>query len=948
MLSAAQLPPADGLIVKFRTNTTQSSQLHALSTSGLRTVESFNLVPGLTHVRTVAGETVESTLSAISSNPNVEYAEPNYIVTVFGIPNDPEFPQQYGLYNTGQTGGTVGADIGAVNSWDLQTGNDVVIAVIDTGVDYNHQDISSNIWTNAGEIPANGIDDDGNGFIDDVYGWDFSNNDSDPLDDMGHGTHVAGVIAANTNNGIGISGINWRAKIMSLKFIDAAGIGTTSNAIKAINYAVAMGARISNNSWGGSAFTQGLYDTLVAANQAGHLFVAASGNTGLNTDDPVNSMHYPSSYDLENVISVAATDEFDNLGTFSNYGAVSVDLAAPGRQIFSLWLNNTYLSLDGTSMAAPFVSGAAGLLLSSLPNLTIPQLRSALLDNVDPLPSLNGLMVTGGRLNLHKSLSSITAEIRITPNTSHIATNDSLPFFASGGTLPYTWSVTNPSVAQIDSATGLLQPLQRGVTQVIVQDANGFSGRTGDIVIDQLELSPLTAVLNVGQSVPFIASGGVPPYSWISTNTNALIIESSTGVATGIAAGQGLVLLTDSNGLTLESGLIEVIFVPPLSLSRPFNALNVGDVYKFTAEGGFPPYTYGSLTTNIASIDANNGTMQALTMGDAQIYVEDASGARVTYTDISIVGVQVLANVDLMRINEVQSLNVIGGNPPFEWRVSDSEVASIDNNGNLTALSAGVLRVLIMDSQGNTANTSLITISFSSALNVSASKLIVGKGDNFPVNVMGGTPPYDWSVSNSAVLGFDLASQTATARGIGTAFITIIDSVGESVVTNVIEVRDISIFPQTNHFLVNDNVQFTASGGSEPYSWSVDTSIVADISSAGQFTAKSAGIVRVTVTDADGVKSVSSSITISNGTVLTPLFEITPRTAVLSKRSSNGLTFIATGGLPPYTFSLSNPVGSINATTGEYNPLSDIGGNTTILVTDGAGNVGESGTISVR
>jgi len=945
--AATQDTAADGLIVKFRAETSQSSQLHALSTSGLRNVENFKLVPGLTHVRAVAGETIESTLAAISTNPNVEYAEPNYYVTALGIPNDPEFSKQYGLHNIGQTGGSNGADIDAVNSWDLQTGNNIIIAVIDTGVDYKHQDLSSNIWTNINEIPGNAIDDDNNGFVDDVYGWDFSNNDNDPLDDMGHGTHVAGIIAANTNNGIGMSGINWRAQIMSLKFIDAAGIGTTSNAIKAINYAVSMGARISNNSWGGGAFTQGLYDTLVAANQAGHLFVAASGNNGLNSDDPLNSKHYPSSYELVNVISVAATDELDNIGSFSNYGAVSVDLAAPGKQIFSLWLNNGYISLDGTSMAAPFVAGAAGILLSTLPNLTISELRSALLDNVDPIPGLNGLMVTGGRLNLFNSLNSITASITITPQSKHIAVNDSLSLFASGGTLPYTWSVSNPAVAQIDSASGLLLGLRPGTTQVIVQDSNRFTARTSNISVDQLTLSPLSAVLDIGQSLQFTPGGGVPPYTFISSNTNAIQVDSVSGVVTAMAPGQGLIIVQDSNGLALQSGLVEVIFIPDLALSAPLSPLSVGDVFKFNAEGGIPPYVFGSLDASIATIDTNNGTMKALRSGFAQIYVEDASGTRVTRTDIEIQSIQVFSTADTMRINETQSLNVLGGTPPYEWRVTNSLVASIDINGVLTALSGGSIKVTVMDIEGNLAATDIILISESRALNLLPIESIYATGQQFQLSVQGGTPPYSWTVSNAAVLSINQSTQTATALGEGVSFISVTDAMGETVTSNVIEVRTINIFPETTQYLVNDTVQFSATGGVDPYTWSVDNLTLASINSTGSFRAMVAGLVKVTVQDAEGIKK-TVNITINSGSELLPFFDITPRTAILSKRSSNGLTFSASGGIPPYTYSLSSPIGTINSTSGEYSPLSELGGNTTVIATDSTGNVRESGVISVR
>lgn len=288
------------------------------------------------------------------------------------------------------------------------------VAVIDTGVDYKHPDLAANMWTNPGEIPGNGVDDDGNGFIDDVHGYDFCNFDGDPADDHGHGTHVAGTIAAVGNNDVGVVGVNWNARVMAVKFLCGSGSGTTSGAISAVLYAADMGARVMNNSWGGGGFSQALKDAITTADQAGALFVAAAGNSSVDNDA---TPHYPSSYDVPNVMAVAATDHNDARAGFSNYGAVSVDLGAPGVSILSTVPTSGdpccsdpsgYKFLSGTSMATPHVAGAAALALAQFPGSSNLQIKQRLLGTTVPIPALADRTVTGGRLNAHNALDNDT------------------------------------------------------------------------------------------------------------------------------------------------------------------------------------------------------------------------------------------------------------------------------------------------------------------------------------------------------------------------------------------------------------------------------------------------------------------------------------------------------------------------------------------------------------
>lgn len=352
-------------------------------------------------------EALSRLVTKIDQIAPIEYAEANTIVYANVIPNDEKFSELYGLYNTTNPG----ADINATKAWDITIGSkSVLVAVIDTGIDYNHPDIADNYWYNSGEIgfdangndkKTNGIDDDNNGFVDDYKGWDFANNDNDPFDDYGHGTHCAGTIGAVGNNGIGVVGVNWNVSLVALKFLSANGSGTTADAISSIEYATSIGANLSSNSWGGGGYSPTMYAAISEAMKNNILFIAAAGNDSVNND---SVDHYPSSYNLANVIAVAATDSQDNLAYFSNYGFNSVHLGAPGVQILSTIPGGDYAKYSGTSMATPHVSGAAALILSKYPNLNFIQVKHRLLYGVDKIQALINKTITSGRLNIFNSL----------------------------------------------------------------------------------------------------------------------------------------------------------------------------------------------------------------------------------------------------------------------------------------------------------------------------------------------------------------------------------------------------------------------------------------------------------------------------------------------------------------------------------------------------------------
>jgi|1048.fasta_scaffold18801_2 subtilisin family serine protease len=363
----------------------------------------------------------EAILSARES-ADVVYAEPNYVYytqsaneknipmppskggkagpdysPVPSLPNppvaDPEISKMYGL-----------SKIGVQQAWQTTSGSSkVLVADIDTGIDYNHEDLINNTWRNPNEIAGDGVDNDGNGFVDDIVGWDFRDKDARPFDDNSHGSHTAGTIAATGGNGIGISGVAQQASVMSLRFLGGSeGSGSLEDAIKAIEYATNNGAQIMSNSWGGGGFSQAMFDAISRANDKGILFVAAAGNSGSDND---KKAQYPANYKLPNVLTVAATDSADKLASFSCYGATTVHLAAPGVKILSTTPGNKYASLSGTSMATPHVTGAAVLLKAAYPNMKAKELKAVLLDSVEKLAGLSGKVQTEGRLNISKAFA---------------------------------------------------------------------------------------------------------------------------------------------------------------------------------------------------------------------------------------------------------------------------------------------------------------------------------------------------------------------------------------------------------------------------------------------------------------------------------------------------------------------------------------------------------------
>ncbi len=418
--------PGEILVKLKNQNSFNSFSAHNL-VSKLSQKFDVSLIPqqmdeSLVIIRAENGTSTEQLLSEANQDSSVEYSEPNYIYRIttliqnaanVNVPADPKFNLDWGLLNNGQVdseghAGKAGSDIGATQAWAMATGSkNIKVAVIDTGVDYNHEELKENIMINTKEIAGNGIDDDGNGFIDDVHGWNFDGKNNDPMDDNEHGTHVSGTIGAKANNGVGTAGVNWNVSILPVKFLNSDGSGSLADAVEAIKYATKMGVNVMNNSWGGGGYSKTMYSAIKDARDKGILFVAAAGNEYNNND---KEKAYPASYDLENVVAVAATDNRDRLATFSNFGAKSVHLAAPGVNIFSTIPTSKggYDTFSGTSMACPHVVGAAALLWSANPTFDYKQIKNRLLQTVDKVSTLSGKVLSGGRLNVYKALINKT------------------------------------------------------------------------------------------------------------------------------------------------------------------------------------------------------------------------------------------------------------------------------------------------------------------------------------------------------------------------------------------------------------------------------------------------------------------------------------------------------------------------------------------------------------
>jgi parallel beta-helix repeat protein len=619
---------------------------------GGEVTHTYKLVPGLTVVKLPPRVKVEDAVVKFNKAPGILYAEPNYKVKGLAtFPNDPMFVQLWGMHNVGQTGGTPDADIDAPQAWDIKTNaGDIVVAVIDSGVDYTHPDLAANMWVNPGEIPNNGIDDDGNGYVDDIYGYDFctwddGQTDSDPMDDLYHGTHCTGTIGAIGNNGVGVTGVCWNVKIMALKFIAYDNQGHVADAIACIEYAVEMGAKVLSNSWG-CEYNQSLKLAIDAANTNGVLFVAAAGNSGSDNDwSPV----YPASYDCENIISVMATDANDERSIWSypyssNWGATSVDLAAPGSYILSTFptyqtyemagrgYSTYYGMMGGTSTAAPHVAGACALIWSANPTLTHLQVKQIILNTVDELDELEGLCVTGGRLNLYKAVLEAAKNEQMLSKVDNVSDGDSvLPYNEITYTITYANPVINPELTGViitdylpdevdynSSPAGSYNPDTRTVTWNIPPLSPGSPSSSITLIVTvNLLAEPLGTITNrcdlrSNEYHTVIATEITNVGSW---NPGVIYVDmSAPGSYTGMSWDDAYSDLQDALERA-RAGCGNQIWVAAGTYKPTTNTINPNYYATFQLVEGVP--LYGGFTGNETSQSQRNWlTNQTILTGD--------------------------------------------------------------------------------------------------------------------------------------------------------------------------------------------------------------------------------------------------------------------------------------------------------------------------------------------
>jgi len=587
----AQLRKEGEVLVKMRTDASQVERAQVDVDADADFDEHVGEVDGgvirRVHSRS---RTTDQLLTALARNRAVIYAEPNYILHADTVPNDPQFPNLWGLRNTGQviggTAGTAGADIKAEPAWTVTTGTStVVVGVVDTGIDYNHPDLAANVWSNPGGIggcPAG------------THGFNAITRTCDPLDDNDHGSHCSGTIGGVGNNGVGVAGVNWTTRIMGLKFLNAAGSGSTADAISAIDFAVnakiaGVNVRVLSNSWGGGGFSQALLDAINRANTNDILFVAAAGNNGTNND---TTPHYPSSYNAPNVVAVAATDNRDALASFSNFGAASVHLGAPGVNILSTTRSNTYSFFSGTSMATPHVTGAAALILSTSA-LNTAQLKSQILSNVDPIPSLAGNTTTGGRLNVCKAIPGCGGpppapdfSLAITPSSATAAQGASASYTVNitrtGG---FTGGVTFSISGLPAGAGGTFNPSPAAGASSALTVTTSATTPTGSYVFT---VTGVSGTLTHTATATLVVQPPAPPDFSLSISPASVTVPRAGGTATYT------VTITRTGGFTTAVTLSVTGLPPgasgsfsPNPASGTSSALTV-TVAESTARGTYP------------------------------------------------------------------------------------------------------------------------------------------------------------------------------------------------------------------------------------------------------------------------------------------------------------------------------------------------------------------------
>jgi RHS repeat-associated protein len=579
------------LIIRFREGYSERDKNTLVGTRGARRKKILRGRSRIEKLELAAGQEPEAVAESLRYLPAVEFAEPNYLISRDEIiPNDARFIEQWSLKNTGQSGGLVNADIKASAAWETTTGaQSTVIAIIDSGIDFTHPDLINNQWTNSLER-NDGLDEDGNGLIDDLHGWDWVSDSNSIHDQQGHGTIVAGIIAAEGNNQTGVSGVMWRASLMSLRVLDNTGTGDVAEAVEAIDYATAHGAQVINCSWGTDEMSIALRDAIERAGRAGVVVVCSAGNAGRDLEV---TPYYPASFGLTNVIAVAATDNADALASWSNYGATHVTVAAPGTEILTTRMNGGYRTVSGTSASTPLVTGVAGLIKTQRWWLSAAGTVAAINDGARRLPALAGRLSSGGIVDAAGALAAMQGPNSPPPGSGGNGGPPPPPPPSGSGNggintapPPVTQGAPGPDLPNLDARRGQQPAAPKAPAPI------------------QADTLPICDA-NCGGAIPSGSDGSDPDTATARTQP-----ENQTGEP-------GVDLGSRNFNWTLPLKKLKGRAGLDLMLSLSYNSLvwtRDGDIIKFNADRGFPGpgFRLGFPTLQRLYFDANEGTQNFL------------------------------------------------------------------------------------------------------------------------------------------------------------------------------------------------------------------------------------------------------------------------------------------------------------------------------------------------
>src|SRR3990172_1356476 len=809
------------LLVKFKSSASAEAKQKVHDKHGSKVVKEFPHLR-MHHVKVNAELGVIEAMARYQSEPDVEYVEPNYRVAYEGIPNDLRFSELWGLFNTGQTGGAPGADIDAPNAWSITTGSgNVVVAVIDSGVDYTHNDLAANMWINQAEYNGvTGVDDDNNGYIDDLYGINVLNHTSNPMDDNGHGTHVSGIIGAIGDNSIGVTGVNWGVKMLACKFLNANGEGFVDGAIECLQYVRKLkdkGVNIiaTNNSWGSDGYSQALYDAINAQKEI--LFFASAGNKQIDLTGPLS--HYPAKYYLPNIVAAMATDKNDDKAWFSNFGRRTVHVGAPGDYILSTLPNNNYDYMSGTSMSTAHVTGLAALIKSQNANRDWIAVKNLILSGGDAIPSMTDKTITGKRINAYGSLtcgnrpvfSALKFPSSLTAGVSSTLSALSINCEAAVGPVTLT-TLNGEEVIQLYDG-GITPDLAAGDgiftgkwTPSRIDEALTFSSSAGTETIAYVLLISTKSLpfgtTGVAYNQTLTAVGGKMPYTWsVSSGTlpAGFALDPSTGVISGTPTTTGTSTFTvqvkDASAAITARDFSLTVYDPLVVTTQTLTFGTVGVAYSQTlaATGGKASYTWslaaGSVLPSGLSLDPATGVISGTPTASGPykftVQVVDANSTTVTQPlsidvyDPIVVSTQTLT-FGTVGVAYSQTLEATGGKTLYTWSLAAGSVLpgglSLDPStgvisGTPTTAETANFTVQVTDANATTASKAFSIVVYTPLIISTQSPLPWGM-TNTPYNqtlaATGGKTSYAWSLATGSLLPAGLTLNTAAGMISGT------------------------------------------------------------------------------------------------------------------------------------------------------------------------------------